>query len=717
MEDIPGSPVPPVAVAAAAAAAAAPDSATGVAAADVSSAPSALALNKRGEGEVVLRTAEEKHVLVVKERRAQELQLAVAVPDPYPRTRAPPRVMYEEDYVGMLDEIIERDYFPDLPRLRAFNDFAEASRKKDTAKMLEAQARLLIASTPAGTEKGTPARSASSAVQGQGEVSDAGGESRVLAVPGTSGSRVTLVDGREVSVKKSMRLDDFQRVYTSEDNASFETIMEKEMEVRRATEGWIEDKQKEHNLRRQLNLHAIEDGKPADSLLYTKHTARNNLMFPGRALEDQQTGDTKQTALAVPAKAENKQIAFRNTRFTTAQQDSDEQEQRQKASLAAKQAEADDESFHRRFLQTGELPPSASQTGGGGGLQDPEDLQLPLGRGGFAYVGTPSLNPDSIGASPLMTWGQVASTPLLLGPKGEGPSFELRDPSNKETLALRLAESAGKKIRDKKRKMTDELRSVLNPGSIIRQGTGGQTARVQGGSGRRERPGTSLILRGRFGTNETLSIDRRLADLAAKNPACAQILNSMASKGRLQGLGGDAQLRQSYSGRSRRGSDVRSVMSVEGGSRGSSSMSMQGRSQRGGGSKRPHPNGSELPAAAAAAAAGGGEGSGKRPRHGVAAPSQQTEKDGRAGGASASSSARVGVPASSSSSSVSADAAFAALGFVSDARGMTPAGRDGETSKRGETQAERERASGVKGGKAGEGKDSGLTDDLLLFGN
>merc|ERR1719171_615827 len=55
--------------------------------------------------------------------------------------------------------------------------------------------------------------------------------------------------------------------------------------------------------------------------------------------------------------------------------------------------------------------------------------------------------------TPIMTYGEVGATPLLLdGDKLDGPSFKMPDPSNKEARAHALAEEAVKRARDLKRK-------------------------------------------------------------------------------------------------------------------------------------------------------------------------------------------------------------------------------------------------------------------------
>ncbi|XP_069612996.1 splicing factor ESS-2 homolog isoform X1 [Ranitomeya imitator] len=93
---------------------------------------------------------------------------------------------------------------------------------------------------------------------------------------------------------------------------------------------------------------------------------------------------------------------------------------------------------------------------------------------GFGFVATPSPAPG-VDDSPLMTWGEVESTPFRLDgsetpyvEKTPGPSFKILEPGRRERLGLKMANEAAAKNRAKKqealRRVTENLASLTPKG-------------------------------------------------------------------------------------------------------------------------------------------------------------------------------------------------------------------------------------------------------------
>ncbi|MEE6521567.1 hypothetical protein FKM82_019834, partial [Ascaphus truei] len=94
--------------------------------------------------------------------------------------------------------------------------------------------------------------------------------------------------------------------------------------------------------------------------------------------------------------------------------------------------------------------------------------------GGFGFVATPSPAPG-VNDSPLMTWGELESTPFRLDgsetphlEKAPGPSFKILEPGRRERLGLKMATEAAAKNRAKKqealRRVTENLASLTPKG-------------------------------------------------------------------------------------------------------------------------------------------------------------------------------------------------------------------------------------------------------------
>jgi len=179
------------------------------------------------------------------------------------QVEAPPlEVVEEEAFSDSISQILARDFFPELPKLRAFNEWLDAVQSRDYAKMSEVKAKwrrmgmwstflalspipLLLPSsvafrvlTPAFVEG--KKRIHSSMVtpvglrSGLGLETPSGSAKRFKhtetydAAPHSNDESQLLIDA------KTMSLDAFLGKYTSEDDASFSNLLEKEVtEARR----------------------------------------------------------------------------------------------------------------------------------------------------------------------------------------------------------------------------------------------------------------------------------------------------------------------------------------------------------------------------------------------------------------------------------------------------------------------------------------------------
>ncbi|CAO1633889.1 unnamed protein product [Sympodiomycopsis kandeliae] len=218
------------------------------------------------------------------------------------------RILQEESYVDSLSALIQREFFPNLPRITAENDYLSAledfdqgvdgaeERKRDaewTLDFLDDQDKGIGSSKRHTESKGLRnSRSSSRAPVPNATPLDTPSHSgrhgwdptptpvsRMAGwdTPRTSQSTTMTpsrssrrerhdhneqLDGTNLPDLSNHTLASFQRTYTSEDNASFLSLIQSTNDQRRDKYAWAFDQEKRHNDRRKLILQ--EAAKRAD---------------------------------------------------------------------------------------------------------------------------------------------------------------------------------------------------------------------------------------------------------------------------------------------------------------------------------------------------------------------------------------------------------------------------------------------------------------------
>ncbi|KRX19703.1 Protein DGCR14 -like protein, partial [Trichinella nelsoni] len=322
--------------------------------------------------------------------------------DPGPSKRVKRVVLEEDEYLKKLDEIIQRDFFPDINDLKLKNQYMDALAEHDVVKIKELQKEMF-----SQRNKTTDT-----------EIS--------LRAP-------IKVDPWELECEKTndMNLDKFLANFTSEDNESFEEIMENHDHKLRQKHAWMYLAEKEHALNLQKSM-AI---KAADEQLFLEAPSRlgvdnwsykaiNSVMF---VPEDAQwTNEEK----IIRDKMKEREIVYKNTRLNENPWSSSNSKETSYASDA-------------QLTHQGKVNAQGEEMN----FKDPRQR--------FSLVVTPSPIPG-LRDSPLMTWGEIEGTPFCLD-RGEvplspfkGPSFKIRDTSLREKLAKSMADAVTKKSRQVK---------------------------------------------------------------------------------------------------------------------------------------------------------------------------------------------------------------------------------------------------------------------------
>lgn len=366
-------------------------------------------------------------------------------------------VLDESTYTNSLEKIIVRDFYPDLPRLEAQEEYFDAFERNDTEKLRMIHKKYgpkdrtktpNIYATPATFEtpveepKQTPrlppektnAPPGPSTSTGQSE------EDQPTSNPEPHSDKK---DKEDAATRVS--LDQFLARHTSEDNASFESILQETERKRRLKLQWLYEKTKtqEEEKEKRLALPSIEQqaletgGSKVQTWTYTPN---NSLMYVPEG-----------SALSAKEKLEkvgkSRVIRHSNSRFV---RDPFNLEKSKDTITQAASARAQNQ--HGRIGADGkEILPNGTPA-----------------VDGYGFVDTPTPAPG-VDESPLMSWGEIEGTPFRLDGgdtpmlhRTPGPVFRIPDVPKRDRLALRLADDVGKAHRAKKKSALDAVKASLS---------------------------------------------------------------------------------------------------------------------------------------------------------------------------------------------------------------------------------------------------------------
>ncbi|WKX99738.1 hypothetical protein Q1695_014537 [Nippostrongylus brasiliensis] len=360
-------------------------------------------------------------------------------------------VLPEEQYLEKLEKIIVRDYFPDLPKLKAQTEYMDAVKRNDIAKMRELQLRYRTGrrtdrrTSPLTGATTTPGHRATSPVNFD---PDTPGPSRppesLQATPlpyaNREGDNEALKEdeAKKKAKPEELSVDAYMNKFTSEDNASFEELAAVELAKERAKKGWIEVAEAKHNAEKvtygalpasadlQLAIKydpEADKAKPKEVDNWT-YTARNSVLFH---LEG-----------APLTAAEQMERARRNQRVIN------------------KVGTRFPDDIKNRPSEASMARASMMQLANNAGKVDAQGHEVGLNPKTLGLVSTPSPAPG-IDDSPLMTWGEIDGTPFRLdaadvqAPVGNAPTFKMPDIPFREQVAQGITDVIAKRYRDKRR--------------------------------------------------------------------------------------------------------------------------------------------------------------------------------------------------------------------------------------------------------------------------
>lgn len=334
-------------------------------------------------------------------------------------------VLDEDEYVEHIEKIIERDYFPDLSKWRDQSEYLEAKRKRDYSKMITI------------SQKYTKSK-----IFGMFIIDTF----RVIIIHNVSDSFATLEtpnfnatpmiaptqkrtkvdDDDEEDITKNLSLGQFLNKYTGEDNSSYSSLVEKQWTENTKRQFWEKhyDKQNQLMLGSDRSAGVITwPSKVKNQLMYVPDGIKSSIRTEKKVIEKDNTRISPEVLMKAYDKKSKKSDTV-GSNVTSHQQ----------VMLGIKKQE-DNKPIDLDSLVGGDESPNSSPK-----------------IGGYGFVTTPQIDPNSGNESPIVTWGEIEGTPLLLSPNStpllyddSGPRFKMPEPRKRELVHLELTKKKPEK--------------------------------------------------------------------------------------------------------------------------------------------------------------------------------------------------------------------------------------------------------------------------------
>jgi protein DGCR14 len=280
----------------------------------------------------------------VVKRQADVDMALMPPPPPAKKIKRPSTVLDEDSYTDALSHIIARDFFPGLLEIQTKQEFLDAYDSKDKEWIARAGKRLSEVMTPGGSSARRGTTTPHRNVMDTPTTTRWGNETpvSVASTPATPRSSISGVSSKDRIDVSNLSLNSFQAEYTSEDNESFNSLLDKQNAKRREKYAWkwsgnkiLSARQIAHRQReakriegqgsssdsKELVLSTDLDARPAVPDTW-KSAVENSFMFTPGSVEEQH--ETRQQKAEAASRAGPKQVVYGNTRIngsTTARND------------------------------------------------------------------------------------------------------------------------------------------------------------------------------------------------------------------------------------------------------------------------------------------------------------------------------------------------------------------------------------------------------------
>ncbi|CAF0906664.1 unnamed protein product [Didymodactylos carnosus] len=380
------------------------------------------------------------HSIIVKKSSTSEIEI-FRKPLPPSLRRQKRKTLDEEKYVQDLSHIIERDFFPNIEKLKAQEKYLTALATNDVVTLRELQLKYSIyrgpSPSPTMGAKDTPSNSFETPLEKMRDTpktrKDEHSKQHMIEEEEDECNDDDNGDNASTTTTKKKRardltLDNYLNLNTSEDNISFEQLMDEKEKRERAKlhQAWLFEQQHLRKMEQetQLALPSVEQQAITNNpgtIVTWPYTAKNAVMYYPEGCE-------LTSAEKIEHAKRVRSIQHHNTRFV--QDPFAITDSTSKITTSRKQAiQIDIDGSEIKSTETPKV-------------------------NGYGFVVTPSPMPGQHGdESPVMTWGQIEGTPFCLdGDTSQvlGPSFKINTTPLREQLAMELVEKASQQHRKRK---------------------------------------------------------------------------------------------------------------------------------------------------------------------------------------------------------------------------------------------------------------------------
>lgn len=330
----------------------------------------------------------------------------------------PSKVLVEEDYLKLLNYLLERNFFPDLPKLRIMKDYVECLLNGDENRARGLLTFLRSSQTPTIVADHIGHKYLRSENMSVRSFLESNHEGKAL---------VTLLSGKECSVALDMTLSQFFQNFISQDNASFSRLIHtekqeygvnksngKNLSITDSTKQKLKLKDRSNPWTKVQNSLALKDESSNIRDLMSSEAKQNVPSSLTLAIHNQ-----NQAAAAALRKGK---LDVRNTRFTSSQE-----------------IQLEETSKRKKFLREAQEAAAATQI-----AEDAGEL-IKDSHGDEEMFSSLLISPDKaveeLGDDLLMSWGEVVSSQsngIDFNSDFKGNPFQIQETGEREKIARDL---------------------------------------------------------------------------------------------------------------------------------------------------------------------------------------------------------------------------------------------------------------------------------------